>query len=330
MLAHCRWVTSRKLRGAQFVRTAEASRMKMLSNWVASAVIVAASTAAMTAYAADSGKNAVLDVWPAGTQASAPATQQVEGSIDVVDPRFKDGDTIVWNVTHPTLEVVRPKGKANGAAIIIAPGGGFRVLSYANEGTRVATFLAAKGYTAFVLKYHLHALPNDPAEVKKMAEGMGRPPGGAAPAPCQATPRSPPLLQSARTLSASSTPACEIRFQAAPRQPSWLRRPTIRLQPECLTCLRAGSKPDRRRRYTCTPRVSMGSARTSKDCPSTAGSTHFMRGSCSRALRSKAPSLLSVVGGVSNFCRRRDRAVARNPHLSKSAFSLPRGRHILR
>lgn len=154
--------------------------MNKMSKSVATLVAALLCGTATVAFSAD-GKKEILDVWPAGAPQSAAAANMKEGSIDVVDQRFKSSDTIVWNVTHPTLEVVRPKGKSNGAAIVIAPGGGFRVLSYANEGTRVAEWMAAKGFTAFVLKYHLHALPNDPAEVKKMAEGMARPPGGAPP-----------------------------------------------------------------------------------------------------------------------------------------------------
>lgn len=121
------------------------------------------------AYAAEANKNQILDVWPA---AAASVPERQEGSMDLIDPRFKDSDRLVWNVTRPTLEVVRPTVKANGAAIVIAPGGGFRVLSYANEGTRVASWMAAKGFTAFVLKYHLHPMPSDPQEVKKGMDAM--------------------------------------------------------------------------------------------------------------------------------------------------------------
>jgi acetyl esterase/lipase len=166
--------------------------MKKTGGWVAVMAIVGAAGAAQ---AAGTGKNVILDVWPAGTPASAASTTQKEGAVDVVDPRFKDSDTIVWNVTHPTLEVVRPTGKPNGAAIVIAPGGGFRVLSYLNEGTRVADWMAAKGFTAFVLKYHLHPLPNDPQEIKKLAEGMGRPPGGDAKPAGQGAPPALPRME---------------------------------------------------------------------------------------------------------------------------------------
>ena len=63
---------------------------------------------------------------------------------------------VVTNVTRPTLTVFKaaPEVK-NGTAIVICPGGGFMALSIASEGTEVAKYLAAKGVTAFVLKYRL-------------------------------------------------------------------------------------------------------------------------------------------------------------------------------
>jgi len=63
---------------------------------------------------------------------------------------------VVTNVSVPTMEVFRPnEGAGNGAAVVIAPGGGLYALSIASEGTEVAKWLAAKGFTAFVLKYRL-------------------------------------------------------------------------------------------------------------------------------------------------------------------------------
>jgi acetyl esterase/lipase len=59
-------------------------------------------------------------------------------------------------VTDPTLTPYFPeKGKANGTAIIICPGGGYARLSMANEGSAVAQQCIANGVTAFVLKYRL-------------------------------------------------------------------------------------------------------------------------------------------------------------------------------
>jgi len=63
---------------------------------------------------------------------------------------------VVSNVTKPTLTVFKPSPETkNGTAIIVAPGGGFMALSITSEGTDVAKYLAAKGVTAFVLKYRL-------------------------------------------------------------------------------------------------------------------------------------------------------------------------------
>ncbi len=108
---------------------------------------------------------------------AAPGSEdwtQTEHAQNLKDPRFTppNDDILVWNVTHPTLTVFRPaSGKANGAAVIVAPGGGFRVLSYTNEGVRVAQNLADNGVTAFVLKYRLNRMPDDADQI---LAGMGK------------------------------------------------------------------------------------------------------------------------------------------------------------
>jgi len=69
------------------------------------------------------------------------------------------------NVTRPTLEPVLPEpGKANGTAVIVVPGGGFQFLSMNNEGWNVAKALAARGVTAFVLKYRTMETPASEAD----------------------------------------------------------------------------------------------------------------------------------------------------------------------
>jgi predicted peptidase len=72
---------------------------------------------------------------------------------------------LVYNVSQPSLTVFSPDtDKANGAAVIIAPGGGFHALSITNEGMDVAQWLVQKGITCFVLKYRLiHCQTDDPA-----------------------------------------------------------------------------------------------------------------------------------------------------------------------
>jgi acetyl esterase/lipase len=63
---------------------------------------------------------------------------------------------VVANVTKPSLTVFKPSPESrNGTAVVICPGGGFMALSITSEGTDVAKYLAARGVTAFVLKYRL-------------------------------------------------------------------------------------------------------------------------------------------------------------------------------
>jgi acetyl esterase/lipase/lysophospholipase L1-like esterase len=74
---------------------------------------------------------------------------------------------IVYNVSHPTLTVFLPDSTApkTDAAIVIAPGGGFHLLSINSEGTDVASWLAKKGITCFVLKYRVvHSTSNNPIQ----------------------------------------------------------------------------------------------------------------------------------------------------------------------
>jgi acetyl esterase/lipase len=63
---------------------------------------------------------------------------------------------VVTNVTKPSLTVFKPSPELrNGTALVICPGGGFMALSIHSEGTDVAKYMAARGVTAFVLKYRL-------------------------------------------------------------------------------------------------------------------------------------------------------------------------------
>src|SRR5699024_3146886 len=71
----------------------------------------------------------------------------------------------VFKVSRPTLTIFRPvKGKANGAAVIICPGGGYHELVIKREGSAMAQLLTKYGITAFVLKYRL---PNDQTMINK-------------------------------------------------------------------------------------------------------------------------------------------------------------------
>ncbi|MBT8184689.1 MAG: alpha/beta hydrolase, partial [Eudoraea sp.] len=82
---------------------------------------------------------------------------------------------VVTNVSLPTIQVFKPAaGNANGASIVIAPGGGLFALSIQSEGTDVAKWLNEKGITAFVLKYRL--VPSGEDGVKEITDlGINNP-----------------------------------------------------------------------------------------------------------------------------------------------------------
>lgn len=101
------------------------------------------------------------------------------------------GDPMARNISTATLTPFLPEpGKANGAAVIVAPGGGFRWLSMGNEGWEVAEALAKQGYAAFVLKYRLHPTPES---LDDFSDWMNRPRPATPAASSDATPRPAPM-----------------------------------------------------------------------------------------------------------------------------------------
>ena len=77
-------------------------------------------------------------------------------------------DYWVKNINNPSLEVILPAaGTANGTAVVVCPGGGFRLLVYGAEGTEPGQYLAKLGITVFVLKYRLPREEGSPYSLEK-------------------------------------------------------------------------------------------------------------------------------------------------------------------
>jgi acetyl esterase/lipase len=72
-------------------------------------------------------------------------------------------DYWIKNINNPSVTVFFPAPEiANGTAILICPGGGFRLLVFKVEGVDPAKFLNKLGITAIILKYRLPREPNSP------------------------------------------------------------------------------------------------------------------------------------------------------------------------
>ena len=70
----------------------------------------------------------------------------------------------IERVQTPAIEAHLPASiVANGQAVVVCPGGGYRYLSYEWEGTEIANWLNAHGIAAIVLKYRL---PDDDSNVE--------------------------------------------------------------------------------------------------------------------------------------------------------------------
>ncbi len=77
-------------------------------------------------------------------------------------------DYWVKNINNPSLTVFFPPADiANGTAVVICPGGGFRLLVFKSEGVDPAKYLNKLGITAIILKYRLPREPNSPYSLDK-------------------------------------------------------------------------------------------------------------------------------------------------------------------
>lgn len=93
-----------------------------------------------------------LLLWPSGAP-GMPATPPVE----VTDERGQAPvlhDRSLRGISRPRLAVFRP-AQPNGSAVLVTPGGGYRYVVLDKEGYEVGRWLAARGYTVFVLAYRL-------------------------------------------------------------------------------------------------------------------------------------------------------------------------------
>ncbi len=92
----------------------------------------------------------IIKLWPGNVPGEAGMKHPAE-----LYPDSSRNVKRITNITDPDLTVYRPGENANGAGIIICPGGGYRILAINIEGDEVARYFAAKGYTVFVLQYRV-------------------------------------------------------------------------------------------------------------------------------------------------------------------------------
>jgi acetyl esterase/lipase len=97
-----------------------------------------------------------FNIWPRGAP-DAPANPQAEIDTSTAKDNLIAGKPLMrlGNVSLPTLTVYTPKGKNTGAAIVVFPGGGYKILAIDLEGTEVCDWLTSAGITCALLKYRV-------------------------------------------------------------------------------------------------------------------------------------------------------------------------------
>jgi acetyl esterase/lipase len=106
-------------------------------------------------------KPLVLDVWPG----RPPGAEGGSGE-EKISEQKNPVDRHVTSVSKPTIAVfLAPKDKNTGTAVLIAPGGGYNILSWDKEGEDVARWLNTIGVTGIVLKYRVPRPPSAPKDV---------------------------------------------------------------------------------------------------------------------------------------------------------------------
>ncbi len=132
--------------------------------------LVALSLSTFATFAADN-KEPELKLWP--REVPGDATFKAPAPNPKAKAPKSDGTLRLALVTEPTLTLFRaPADKANGAAVLVCPGGGYNILAFDKEGTEIAQWLNTLGVTAGVLKYRVPRRDKDTPHVAPLQDAQ--------------------------------------------------------------------------------------------------------------------------------------------------------------
>jgi acetyl esterase/lipase len=124
-----------------------------------------------------SPRHETIKLWPHGAPGAA-ANLPPEGDTTTAKDHLVAGRRVIriGNVSAPTLTLYKPKGKNTGAAVVVFPGGGYRILAIDLEGTEVCDWLTSEGITCVLLKYRVPdtgPYPKSPAALQDAQRALG-------------------------------------------------------------------------------------------------------------------------------------------------------------
>jgi len=97
------------------------------------------------------GSQLQTPIWP-GAVPDALAHPKPES---VGPPNGRDWWPSANDVSQPTMTIYPPQGRNTGVAVVVFPGGGYRMLAMDLEGTEVCDWLSSRGITCVLLKYRV-------------------------------------------------------------------------------------------------------------------------------------------------------------------------------
>lgn len=123
------------------------------------------------------GDHEVLTLWPKGAP-DALLLERPEHDTTTEKDKLVGGRRVtrIGDVSEPTLTVYRAQGKNTGAAVVVFPGGSYRILAIDLEGTEVCDWLSSHGVTCVILKYRVPdtgAYPKSPQALEDAQRAMG-------------------------------------------------------------------------------------------------------------------------------------------------------------
>lgn len=97
-----------------------------------------------------------LELWPQGAPGAQPSSQP-EANTTTAKDHLVAGKPVIrlGNVSKPTLTLYAPAKNNTGAAVVVFPGGSYKILAIDLEGTEVCDWLTSIGVNCILVKYRV-------------------------------------------------------------------------------------------------------------------------------------------------------------------------------
>lgn len=122
--------------------------------------------------AAGQSGNPIL-LWPRGAPGGSAPHGPEHDTTQPSSPRVAGRRVIrLTDVSKPTLTIYKPRNHASRAAVVVFPGGAYRILAMDLEGTEICRWLNSMGVTAALVKYRVPSPPGLPPYTRPLQDAQ--------------------------------------------------------------------------------------------------------------------------------------------------------------